>query len=170
MKKHLTWFIVGLVLLLIGGICLNIELKNYQKSSYLTSNFVFEQKEFDYRIEPNKKYKITNNKSNNNINLYFDNSLQDNIKIVIVYANLLDINSKYEEYKAGASINLESDLELDLTAIKEIKKLGIASLNNKTIYNYTLLKYPKINVYVNEKYKDNIVFADKYGKEYNPSK
>jgi len=172
MKKHLIVFVAGLILILIGIICFNIETRNYNISTNLTSNFNMEQKVLEYEINKNETYRITNDGTNKNINLYIDNTLSNKVKIVVVYADLLKIDSDLDtnvyEDENVINVDIESELIIDFDDINDFYTLGMASLNNKTMYNYTLLKYPEIKVFVNEKYKNNIELVDKYGKAYNP--
>ena len=106
------------------------------------------------------------------INLYIDNTLSNKVKVIVVYADLLKIDSELDtklyKDKTVMNIDVESELIIDFDAINDFYTLGITSLNNKTMYNYTLLRYPEIKVFVNEKYRTNIEFVDKYGKAYNP--
>jgi len=172
MKKHLIVFVAGLILILIGIICFNIETCNYNISTNLTSNYNMEQIVLEYEKNKNETYRITNDGTNKNINLYIDNTLSNKVKIVVVYADLLKIDSDLDtnvyEDENVINVDIESELIIDFDDINDFYTLGMASLNNKTMYNYTLLKYPEIKVFVNEKYKNNIELVDKYGKAYNP--
>lgn len=174
MKKHLISFIVGMILLLVGVICFYIETSNYDISQGLTSNFNMKQKELKYEINSNETFRITNNEIDKNINLYVDNTLSNEIKILIVYTDLLDIDSNYDtkvnKNKRVTKVDVESELVIDFDNINDFYKLGIATLKNKTIYNYSLLEYPEIRVYVNEKNKEKVEFVNKYGKAYNQAR
>lgn len=172
MKKYLRTLFVGLVLFLIGIACFYIETINYDIGSSLTSNFTLEQKVIEYKINNNQTFKITNDGTNKNMNLFIDNTLDNEVRIVVEHVDIIDIKNEYNSKKylndEVISVDMESDLELDWNGILDLYDLGIASLQNKTIYNYSLLKYPEVKVFVNEKNRSNIEFVDEHGKEYNP--
>ena len=157
MKKHLTALLVGIILLIVGTTCFFIETKEYKRVDALTSNFALKQKVLTYEINNDEKFLITNDKTNKNIELCFDNNLDNEIQVIVIHSSLLAIDSDYDTKRNGLiNIDIESDLILDFDELDELYKLGILTFKNKTIYNYSLLKYPKIKVCVNEKYKNNI--------------
>ena len=62
----------------------------------------------------------------------------------------------------------DEDLNIHASDIENIYNLALTCMKEKTIYNYTLLKYATIEVRVSSDYADNIKFVDKKGKEYTP--
>lgn len=172
MKKYLMTLFMGFAFVLIGITCFYLETINYDVSSTLTSSFNMEQKILEYEIKDNQVFRITNFGTNKNMNLYIDNSLSNEVRIVINHSDMLDIESDYytknNNDKELVRIDLESELIMNWDHAKDLADLGIISLKNKTIYNYTLLKYPEIRVFVNENYRENIEFINNYGKVYNP--
>lgn len=172
MKKYLITLFIGFAVFLIGIAYFYIETLNYSVDSNLTSNFNFEQEVIEYEINNNETVVITNDNTNKNMSLFIDNSLSNEIRIVVVHPDIIEINSKYntKEYNNNQSItvNLNSDLIINLDNLSVLYDLGILSFKNKTLYNYTLLEYPEIRVYVNENYRSNVKFINNYGKTYNP--
>ena len=172
MKKYLRTLFIGLVLVLVGGACFYIETVKYDINPSLTTNFGFEQNVIEYEINNNEIFKITNDGTDKNMNLFIDNTLDNEVRIVIEHVDIMNVNSKYNSKKhlnqEIINVDVESDIELNWDAIIDLYNLGLASLKNNTMYNYSLLKYPEVKVFVNEKNRSNIEFVDKYGKEYNP--
>ena len=175
MKKYLLTLLIGFGLVILGGLTFRIETANYKKHNGLTTNFNFEYKVLEYTINTNETYRITNDGIDANMSLYIDNSLSNEIRIVINHIDMLTVDSKnvtkINDGKRIINIDLESELELlDFKDATDFYKLGIASIKDKVAYNYSLLKNPEVRVYVHENYKSNIEFVDNYGKAYNPIK
>lgn len=172
MKKYLTTLFIGGALFLIGIAILYIETINYDTSLSLTSNLNYEQEVLQYEINNDQTFRITNDGTNKNMKLYIDNSLSNEIRILVVHPDIIEIESDYNtknNYNAEMiMIDLESKMLLDWNTVESLYDLGILSLKNRTIYNYTLLEYPEIRIFVNENYRNNIEFIDNNGKIYNP--
>ncbi|MBQ7136369.1 MAG: hypothetical protein IJO43_00130 [Bacilli bacterium] len=171
MKKYLVPLTIGFLLILVGVAYFYTETVNYDISMDLASNFNMKQKILEYEISDSEIFKITNNEIDKNMNLYINNNLTNEVRIVVEYSDLLMINTDYDtRYRKNEKVinlDIESELILDFNSIDSLYKLGLETLRNKTIYNYSLLGYPKVRVYVNEKYKENVEFVNKYGKAYN---
>lgn len=172
MNKNIRFILIGFVIFLLGYICLQIETKDYLESNKLTSNFVMEQETLSYSIDDNKYFRITNNERNTNINLYIDNKLKDEVKIVVSYPNFNVVEYDYSVTNLDniklIQIDFNSSSSLNMSDISDILQLGIKSLKDKVKYNYDLLIEPLVKIYVHEDYKENIQFVGKYGKVYNP--
>lgn len=174
MKKYLTTLFIGFALFLIGIAYFYIETINFDIDSSLPSNFNLKKEVLEYEIDSDQTYRITNLGTNKNMKLFIDNSLSNEVKIVVDHFDMVAIESKYYtiDYNNNelVRIDLESKPIMNWNDIANLYDLGIVSLKNKTIYNYTLLKYPEIKVFVNENYRNNIEFVDNYGKAYAPIK
>lgn len=171
MKKYLITLLVGIILFFTGITCFYLETRNYKEDKYLTANFSLEKTALEYDIYENQIFKITNDKTNKNMNIYIDNSLNNKIQIVVVHSDMLEIKNNYSKEKDLVNIDLDSNLIIkEWNDVVDIYSLAVTSFTNKTIYNYTLLKYPEIRIYVNENNLDNIRFVKENGKIYNPSK
>lgn len=172
MNNKLKFVLLGFIIFVIGCICFSLELKSFDIKDGLTPNFNIKQKILNYKITSNQIFTITNTKGNDNINLYIDNNLSDEVKIVVSYPEISDLKYDYSSNNNGninlVNINFESEITLDFSNIKDIYRLGIVSFKDKVIYNYSLLEKPKIKIFVNEKYRKNIQFVGNYGKVYNP--
>lgn len=172
MNNKIKFILVGLTIFIIGAVCFAFELKRFEIRNDLTSNFELKQKTMNYSITNNEIFRITNTNGNYNVNLYVDNNLSDEVKIVVSYLDVSELKYDYHDVNDGdinlISINFASSLLLDFNNIKDIYRLGIISFKENVIYDYSLLDKPKVKVFVNEKYKKNIQFVGNYGKVYNP--
>lgn len=168
MKKYLMTLFLGFAIFLIGISWLYIETMNYGVSDSLTSNFNMEKELLKYEINSDDTFKISNYGTDKNMKLFIDNSLSNEIRIVISHSDMMNMKVDYYNDHNVVNIDFKSHLNPNFNDIIDIYDLGIISLKNKTVYNYTLLKYPEVMVFVNENYRTNINFIDSNGKEYNP--
>ncbi len=172
MKNHLLMLFIGLAVFLIGIAWFYLETIDFDIDKNLTNNLEMEQEVLEYEIEDDETFRITNFNTNKNMNLYIDNSLSNEVRIVVVYPDIMRIKSGYYtiDEKNLVRINIENELVMNFDTLNDLYDLGIISLKNKTLYNYSLLKYSEVRVFVNEDYKENIEFVGTNGKAYNPVK
>lgn len=169
MKKVLTPVIIGFIIFIIGIICFSFEVKAFNSNPF-ASSFKMEQEVLEYKIDEEDVYRITNSGIDTNVNLYIDNNLSNKIRIVVSHPVMTKIDYRYldiDEEEEFISIDFDSSLELDFEHLKTLLSMGINGIKDQIKYDYSLLEYPTIKVFVNEKYKDNIEFVGKYGKVYN---
>ena len=172
MKNHLLMLFIGLAVFLIGIAWFYLETIDFDIDKNLTNNLEMEQEVLEYEIEDDETFRITNFNTNKNMNLYIDNSLSNEVRIVVVYPDIMRIKSGYYtiDEKNLVRINIENELVMNFDTLNDLYDLGIISLKNKTLYNYSLLKYSEVRVFVNEDHKENIEFVGTNGKAYNPVK
>ncbi len=170
MRNHLLMLFVGLAVFLIGIAWFYLETINFDIDKNLTNNFEMKQEVLEYEVTDDETFRITNFNTNKNMNLYIDNSLSNEVRIVVVYPDIMRVKSKYYtiDEKDLVRINIENNLIMDFDTLNDLYDLGIISLKNKTLYNYSLLKYSEVRVFVNENYKENIEFVGTNGEAYNP--
>lgn len=169
MRKILTPVIIGLIIFIVGIICFSLELKTFKPNEFVSS-FRMEQEVIEYKVNEDDIYRITNSGIDTNVNLYIDNSLANKIRIVVSHPVLTKIDYEYStinDEEEFISIDFDSSLELKFENIKTLFVMGINSIKEQIKYDYSLLEYPTIKVFVNEKYNDNIEFVGRYGKVYN---
>ena len=172
MKNPLLMLFIGPAVFLIGIAWFYLETIDFDIDKNLTNNLEMEQEVLEYEIEDDETFRITNFNTNKNMNLYIDNSLSNEVRIVVVYPDIMRIKSGYYtiDEKNLVRINIENELVMNFDTLNDLYDLGIISLKNKTLYNYSLLKYSEVRVFVNEDYKENIEFVGTNGKAYNPVK
>lgn len=169
MKKALTPGIIGFIIFIVGIICFSLEIKTFDSNPFVSS-FKMKQEILEYKIDEEDIYRITNSEIDTNVNLYIDNNLSNKMKIIVSHPVITKINYKYlnvDKEKDFISIDFDSSLELKIENLKTLLGMGINSIKEQVKYDYNLLEYPNIKVFVNEKYKDNIEFVGRYGKVYN---
>lgn len=174
MKKYLFKLFAGFIVFLLGATWFYIETIDYNVSANLSNNINIKEEKLEYEISNDKIFVITNRNSNSNIQLFIDNSITNKVKIEVEHADILNVISNYyliNDYgKELNKIDFESVLSISKNSVLSLYDLGIDSLKDKTIYNYNLLRYPTIKVYVHEDYRENIKFVNNDGKIYSPIK
>lgn len=175
MKKYLFKLFAGFIVFLLGATWFYIETIDYSVSSNLSNHISMKVEKLEYEISNDKTFVITNRNSNKNIQLLIDNSITDNkVKVEIDHANILNVASNYyvinDDGKEFNKLDFESALSISKDTVLSLYDLGIDSLRDKTVYNYNLLRYPNIKVYVHENYRENIKFVNTNGEVYNPVK
>lgn len=158
MNKYIKGIILGFILFLVGIVVLHLETRSYEYSSEVPFNFKSEEREILIPLDEDEKLEINNNFNGKNIYFYIDNTLEDEVKIV---SRELDINevSYNQTFKTDENktvLNIDSEFNLNEDNLYDVFKFAFAILKDKKIYNYTALKYPIIEVYVNEDDKDKI--------------
>ncbi len=144
------FFIVGFIVLLLGVTFFAYEVKGYEYVNSLPTGFIMDSKEVNVRIEGLEKIVITSDSKLNNIKLYVDeNVAKDEILIKTDSYKTSDISYIYKYLEDSMNITITSDLKYDIDYTEDILNLFVSTLKKKTIYNYNLIKYPNINVYIN---------------------
>lgn len=169
-KKYLYIIITSGLIVSISSITVLFETNNYKINQYLTSDFNTSKIKYEYKIDTTKEYIITNNKTDKNINLVIDDDLGSYIEVVITHTDTNEVNSYLKEEKDKVKIMYDEELDIELQDLEKILNLGLTCLKEKTIYNYTLLKYADIEVRVSSDYLEYIKFVDEKGKKYTPEK
>lgn len=172
MNNNFKFIIIGFIVFLLGIIVYNVEIKDFEKREGLTSNFNMESLVLNYDINKNKVYRFTNDGTNKNLKLYINNNLTDEIKVIVSYVDYSRVQYDFDTLslndKQVSVIDFETDKDLYFHDLKNLVGLGFVSFREKVIYNYSLLEYPEIQIFVNEKYRENIEFVGQYGEVYNP--
>jgi len=155
----------GFALLFVSFAFFYIETSKYAKNIELTDNFPLNYQ--NYSVEMDESVKLYINKySQQKVELIGDNTLGDQVKVVIEYPNtsVVTLKTVKEEINRQENIKLyiTSDMNVTRKELKNIMNLGILSIRDKTKYNYSLLKYGNIYVYANNNLLDNVVLVD-YG-------
>ena len=173
MKKEFLFILIGVVIFIIGFITFGLETSNFSESTRLSSDIIMKQEILSYNINEDKFFRITNSNSNTNVNLYIDNNLSDEIRIVVNYPEFNSVEYDYDVISNEKVKLVQIDFESSTTLSKiddliNIFQVGVNGFKNKVKYNYSLIENPEVKVYVHEDYKENIQFVGKYGQVYNP--
>lgn len=164
MKNYILGLLIGFFVLLIGISCFYLETMNFKYENTLTDSFPLKTEQVIIKVEDNKKYRITNSGSDENIILKIDNNLKNEIKINSKHADTSKINYSINNSKhldeEILHLRFSSNLDLNIKDIKPIIGLTIDGLKNKTIYDYSILKGNIIEVNVNEENASKIEFVN----------
>ncbi len=152
-------YVIALLCLLVFSVGFLIyETSSFDYSSSLPKGFKQEEKQVVFNINDEQKIYFDSDSKLDNIILNEDNSLNGQIRVEVTYyktakvAYLSTFNNKDD-----LKITITSDILLDKVDGKDLIKIFTSTINDRTIYNYNLFKYPNINIYANKKDFDRIV-------------
>ena len=168
LKKYLASMIISGVVIAGGFIGLIIETANYKIDQNLTTDFKMSVIKNEYKMDTTKDYVFYNNGNNENIKLVIDEDMGSYIEVKITHSQTSEVSSKIKKENNKMNIYYDQDLNIQPDDLENLLNLGVSCLKDKTIYNYTLLKYAKIEVRVSSQYADKIKFVNKKGNEYTP--
>lgn len=172
-KRNIKGFVTALIIsgVIVAGSSVGVllETANYKNVDSLTTEFSTSSFLQEYKIDLNKKYVIENDDYDRNVTLVIDDDLGSYLDIIVRHYTTNYINTSIKERGNLVKIAYSEDLNLEVQDFEKLLNLGVNCLKDKTIYNYTLLKYAKIEVRVSSQYLKNIRFVDKNGREYQPN-
>lgn len=168
LKQNLISIIISGILIAASSIGILFETSNYKINPSLTADFNISTLKYEYKMDTNKDYIILNNGYDKNLKFTIDEDLGSYIEIIIKHSTTSEVNTNIKYGEEIVNISLNQELNIEKQDLKNILNLGISCIQEKTIYNYTLLKYAEIEVRTSSKYADKIKFVDIKGKEYNP--
>jgi len=169
MKKTFIAIGIGLFIVILGIVLYNVETKNYYDASGINSGFMMKEEKFEYNISKDNIVTITNSGIDTNIQLNIDNSINGIVKIVVLHPEITEVTFDYsfdDENKKNIVLDYDSDLLLNFDSLGTIFNVWMNGLKNKTNYNYSVLEYPIIKIYVNENNKEQIRLVGRYGNEH----
>ena len=154
--------ILAVIALVIGVAAFAYETSGYEYKNGLPIDFETIKKVETFDVSRIDKINITADTRLRTIRVLIDNELKDEIRLELEYFETADVSYIYR-------FNEDDDLDLEITSklnfkfenLYDIAKLGSATLNNSTIYNYNLFKYPNITIYVNENTAKKITTSNK---------
>jgi len=168
LKKYLYLLIISGLLVATSSISILLEISKYDINQNLTPAFDIDKIKYEYKIDNNKEYIIKNNNTDNNIELIIDEDLGSYLEITVKNASTSELTSLIKQEKNKVLISYDQDLNIQINDFQKIYDLGLTMIKEKTIYNYTLLKYAKIEVRTSSQYAKYIKFMDSKGKVYTP--
>lgn len=145
-------FYIIFVILFISIILFGYETSSYEYNETLPNDFELEDKEIFFNIADINNVKIKSGSKYENINIYVDDTLENEIRIELSYFPTAKISytSLFNETD-NLLLKFDSKMNFKVENVEDVLKLGIATLENKTIYNYNLFKYPSIKVFTSKK-------------------
>lgn len=167
-KKFFYPIIISGVLVSFSSIGLLVETSKYEVNQNLTTDFTISKMKYEYKINSNKEYIIDNNGTDYNMELIIDDDLGSYLEVVVSHTTTNEVKTSLRNENNKAKISYDEDLNIQFTDLEKIYNFALTCVKEKTIYNYTLLKYAKIEVRVSSNYAKNIKFIDSKGNEYSP--
>jgi len=154
-------FAMMLILLLFSLVLFSYEVGGYEYSSSLPKNFTTEEKMLYFDIESRNEVVFKTGSKYDNMNIYVDNTLNDQVRVELEYFETADVRyTYYFNENDDLNIRFDSDISFDLADFESVLKLGVETLRNQTLYNYNLFKYPTINIYVSNEDIEKITLLD----------
>lgn len=149
MKKYFTTLIIGLVFFFLGIITLLFEIVNFDNNrEYNKYNATKE-----YRYSLKEKYYVYNNKDIDNIEIVYDNLLENEMVINVSYNNdIVSLESNLSTYKNKNILNIYGKPKY----VNFVNKINIfyniikSSIQDKAIYEYSDLYDVKLEIHINE--------------------
>ena len=147
-----TCFIIAVFALVIGVIFFGYETSGYEYKNTLPLGFETIKQEQTFDVSKVNKVYLKSNTKLNNIKIYTDNNLLDEIKVEVEYFGTTNVSYTYLfNENNNLYLTFSSELNFKLEDLYDVARLASASFNNSTIYNYNLFKYPNITIRANEK-------------------
>lgn len=161
-KKYVNIALGGLIVFIIGIICINFELARYKYVDSLPSDFTTTTEQVSLRTDKSKTYKALKAKYNENVAITkeIDNSLGDEILIETTTSNTSISLQTIATKNNKINLIYSNKLVLGIKDIEKIYNMLINSITNETLYNYNLLKYSKVTIYGNEEILSKIEVGD----------
>lgn len=150
-------YVITLFVLLIGMGAFIYETSGYEKSNKLPEvmNMTKEEKTFD--VSDKKTITIQTSSKFDNITIYNDETLVNEIRVELEYFETTKANYTY--YFANDDelyLKFGGDMDFKFENISDVVTFIEESLRTQTIYNYNLFKYPNINIYASSNNADKI--------------
>lgn len=151
-KKYVNLALIGLIVFIFGIIGINFEFAKYDYVNALPNTFTPTTNELSLKMDDNKAYKILKEKYNENIFISkkVDNSLNNEI---LIKTTTMDTSISFQTLiNNDNKVNLifANNMIVGLEDFTKIYDMIINTVTSKTLYNYNLLKYSKVEIYGNE--------------------
>lgn len=156
-----NYIYTALVFTLIATIWFQIDVfydnSPYNISKSLPQPFEVENKRVKFDITNKDAIYLKSNAKFNNIEIITDNNLKDEIVLDFEYYKTAKVSyTNHFNENDELIISFDSDIDFKNDDFIDLLILGIESIEKKTIYNYNMLRYPRIKVYVNSENKNSI--------------
>jgi len=148
-------FVFAFSILIIGVLSLGYEMSSYEYVNGLPIEMETIIKEASFDINENIKINIKNHSKLNNIEVVYDDNLNDEMYVYFEYFETANVKYTYTfNDKDNLDLSFSSSLDFHPSNVNDVFQLIHSTFNRKTMYNYNLFKYPNITIKINSKYKD----------------
>ena len=156
LKKYFISMVVAIVVVSLSSVLLVFEVKDYKRIDNLTEDFNESAVIQEYKLNKNKKYHIIT-EYYKEVEIVEDEDMGSYMQVEVRHYTTNSVNTKLEDYDKKVNIVYTSDLDLEIKDYSNIYNLLLTSIKDKKLYNYLLLKYPKIKITVSPDYRDLLV-------------
>ena len=158
-KQYITknHFLLAFIILIIGVLFFGYETSSYEYMNKLPDDIELVEKEQSFAIKEDQLIKIKSNSKLNNVEIIYDDSLEDEMIIKLEYFETAKVRYYYE-FNENDDLILGFSYKLDFKPenVNDVFNMIYSTFNRKIIYNYNLFKYPNIYIHINSIYKDSI--------------
>ena len=142
---------------IVSVIVFGYETNSYKYTAKLPLGFKTEDKELYFDIQDKKEIIFKSNSKYDNVKIYEDSTLDGKMKVVLTqFETAKTYYTSYLNDDNRLNLVFDSYFDPNVETLTDILKIGVNTIKNKTIYNYNMLKYPEITIYVNSKDKNKI--------------
>ena len=153
-KNH---FIFAFSILFLGVFFFGYETSSYEYKNQLPDGMELTHKEQIFTIKENQKIELKNNSKLDNLEVIYDDTLEDEMKVEFEYFETAEIRYVYTfNENDDLQLSFSSRLDFHSKNLEDVFNLVYSTFNRKTIYNYNLFKYPNITVRINPKYEKDL--------------
>lgn len=153
-KNH---FIFAFSILFLGVFFFGYETNSYEYKNQLPDGMELTHKEQVFTIKENQKIELKNNSKLDNLEVIYDDTLEDEMKVEFEYFETAEIRYVYTfNENDDLQLSFSSRLDFHSKNLEDVFNLVYSTFNRKTIYNYNLFKYPNITVRINPKYEKDL--------------
>lgn len=151
-------YLLTVLALVIGVAFFGYETSGYEYKNTLPLGFETIKNEQTFDASKVNKIVVKADTKLDNMKLYIDETLDDEIRVEVEYFNTTEVSYSYKfNNENNLYLTFTSELKFELEDIYDVARLASATFNNNTIYNYNLFKYPNINIYASKKNINKIV-------------
>lgn len=168
LKKYLVALIFSTILISGSSVGVLFETSSYQSVDSLTTDFKTSTITHEYKISSKKDIVFSHDDTDKNMKLVIDDDLGNTVQVIIKHYTTNQVSTSLKENNNSIFIEYSEDLNIKIPDLENLYNLGLSCIKEKTIYNYTLLKYATIEVRVSSEYAKNIKFINNSRKEYTP--
>ena len=163
-KKYIYAAIIGV---LVSTIFFQIDVfydnSPYNVSKSLPQPFEVENKRVHFDITNKETIYLKTDAKFNNFEIIVDNNLDDEIVLDFEYYKTAKVSyTNHFSENDDLIISFDSDIKFSNDDFIDLLTLGVESIEKKTIYNYNMLRYPRIKVYVNSENKNKVKTLNYY--------
>lgn len=159
-------FAIMLVVFLFSLVLFSYETGSYEYDDKLPKNFVVEEKILYFDIKNRDEIMLQTGSKYDNLHVYIDNNLDDEIRVEFEYFETADVRyTYYFNEDDDLNIKFESAIKFEVDDFESVLKLVVETIRNQTMYNYNLFKYPTIRIYANHENIEKVTLLNYKGEK-----